>query len=116
MMFNQALRCAFLLALAAGLAGNRAQGFNVVAPVGCGALRQGMVTATANRLPPHTVRGCTCGACCVPAAGFGRATPGRRTRERGCASLRLSMEVDGAPAAEFDLTEQTVEVGAAAVD
>lgn len=115
-MFSRAPSCAFLLALAAGLAGYHVQGFHVAARVGCGALHRGLVTTAASSLPPHAaVRGCTCGACAVvAAAGSGRAAPGEWARGRGCVALGLSMEAGGAAAAavpEFELSDKAVEVG-----
>lgn len=113
MMFNQAPRCAFLLALAAGLAEDRAQGFHAAAPmvpVGCGALRRGVLTKP---LPHAAVRGCTCAACVVATAGSCREMLGGRPRSRGHAAIGMSVEAGEVPAAavpEFDLTDKTVEV------
>lgn len=113
-MFNQAPRCAFLLALAAGLAENRVQAFHVAAPARCGSLCRGMATDIATYRPPHAaVRGCTCGGYVVAAAGFGRGAVGGRTRGRGHVAFGMSMEASGAPAAavpEFELSDKAVEV------
>lgn len=115
MMFNQAPRCAFLLALAAGLAEDRAEGFHLASPVvstGCGALRRGVAATTAK---PHAaaVRGCTCGACVAAAAGFWRTAPGGRARSRGYAVLGMSTEAGEVPDAavpEFELSDKAVDV------
>lgn len=116
-MFSQAPRCAFLLALAASLAEDRAQGFHVAPPVvsvGCAALRRG-AACTAKPLPPQAaVRRCNCGVCVGAAAGKWREALGGRARNRRSTTIGVGIEAGGASGEtvpEFDLTDGAVEVG-----